>query len=122
MKTLISTMRNLVVEGLSFVGVLTLTLAGIMGLVQIKASIFMLVIFCVLMVPILISTVTYFVKGIHDAIDKLTAYFYHRFSYPSNATAHISEAILTASNKECQLHRNGNYIEIENRNGGQLTH
>ncbi|PCJ30137.1 MAG: hypothetical protein COA99_18585 [Moraxellaceae bacterium] len=73
LNSLNSTIRNLVVDGLFFATALTLTLAGIWGLVQIEASIFTLVVFSVLMIPALISTATYFSRDIHDASDKLIA-------------------------------------------------
>jgi len=68
-----ATLRSLVVDGLSFVVALSLTLAGIWGLVQIEASIFTLVVFGVLMIPSLFSTATYFTRDINDASDRFLA-------------------------------------------------
>ena len=68
-----TTLRSLVVDGLSFLVALTLTLAGIWGLVQIEASMFTLVVFGVLMVPSLFSTATYFTRDINEASDKFIA-------------------------------------------------
>ena len=68
-----TTLRSLVVDGLSFFMALTLTLAGLWGLVQIEASMFTLVTFGVLMVPSLFSTATYFSRDINEASDKFIA-------------------------------------------------
>lgn len=68
-----TTLRSLVVDGLSFLVALTLTLAGIWGLVQIEASMFTLVVFGVLMVPSLFSTATYLTRDINEASDKFIA-------------------------------------------------
>ena len=81
MKTLNNTLRKLVVDGFSFISVLTLILAGNWVLVEINASIFMLVVFSVLMIPVLISTASYFFKGIHEVSDRLITSLNHRTSY-----------------------------------------
>ncbi|PCK07074.1 MAG: hypothetical protein COA42_16205 [Alteromonadaceae bacterium] len=111
MNTLNSTVRNMVVDGCLFVVALTLTLAGFWGLALLNVSIFKLVVFGVLMIPILISTATYFFKGIHDTIDKLIAYLNRRLSYPSNVTKQIREASLPLLSKGNRL------IEMKAKNG-----
>ncbi|OUS28826.1 hypothetical protein A9Q99_10585 [Gammaproteobacteria bacterium 45_16_T64] len=73
LQALNTTFRSLVVDGLSFVVALSLTFAGIWGLVQIEASFFTLVVFGVLMVPSLFSTATYLTRDINSASDRFIA-------------------------------------------------
>ncbi|MBV1919876.1 MAG: hypothetical protein KUG73_04285 [Pseudomonadales bacterium] len=68
-----TTIRSLFADGLSFVTVLSVTVIGAWGLVQVEAPISALLAFSLFMFPALFSTATYFTRDINEASDRLIA-------------------------------------------------
>ena len=65
--------KQIAVDGLSFMMVLALAIGGLWGLSLVDASIYVMTIFGALMVPALISTSTSLSKDINKAAHKLIA-------------------------------------------------
>ena len=73
MKIAIGAIRNLVLDGFTLTFAFGLALIGFFSLIRLEASLFALIVFGVLMMPVLVSTSVYFGRDLRDTSDNFFA-------------------------------------------------